>query len=535
MRSCGDVKSPSGGWSTKAKLRASVSAQPSPDSCSLVRCHRESPQGVKQHNATPPLVPTGAANFRCRATSAPPSTPDVSHILAELSAVELKQFNPSKQKKFDLVVAGGGPSGLAVADRVSEAGFTVCIVDPSPLANWPNNYGVWVDEFEMMGLDDCLEVVWPRVTVMFDEDKHGEVSLDRPYGRVDRPKLKKKLLGRCLEQGVTFFEQRVDSVTHGDGMSRVRCGDGTEIAGTLVLDATGHARKLVEYDKKFDPGYQGAYGVLVEVESHPFDVDAMLFMDWRDGHMQGQTELKRKNDELPTFLYVMPFSKTKIFLEETSLVARPAISFDDLKERLKVRMEWLGLKVLNVEEEECCLIPMGGELPMNPQRTLGIGGTAGMVHPATGYMVSRMLGVAPTLADAITDQLSFPRDKAKDIGSKHVPLTEEEANEAAIRVWQAIWPIERIWQREFFWFGMEVVLKLNLLETREFFAAFFALSDYHWQGFLSSRHSFTELLGFGWALFLNANNATRANLLVKGAPGLAVMISRLALLSLSRK
>lgn len=55
---------------------------------------------------------------------------------------------------------------------------------------------------------------------------------------------------------------------------------------------------------------------------------------------------------------------------------------------------------------------MGGELPKYPQRVLGIGGTAGMVHPATGYMVSRMLGVAPTLADSITEQLSYPRDKA---------------------------------------------------------------------------------------------------------------------------
>ena len=37
-----------------------------------------------------------------------------------------------------------------------------------------------------------------------------------------------------------------------------------------------------------------------------------------------------------------------------------------------------------IEEEEYCLIPMGGVLPRIPQRVLGIGGTAGMVHPSTG-------------------------------------------------------------------------------------------------------------------------------------------------------
>lgn len=38
----------------------------------------------------------------------------------------------------------------------------------------------------------------------------------------------------------------------------------------------------------------------------------------------------------------------------------------------------------SIEEEEYCLIPMGGVLPTHPQRVLGIGGTAGMVHPSTG-------------------------------------------------------------------------------------------------------------------------------------------------------
>ncbi len=39
----------------------------------------------------------------------------------------------------------------------------------------------------------------------------------------------------------------------------------------------------------------------------------------------------------------------------------------------------------------------------------------------------------------------------------------------------------RIRQRAFFSFGMDVLLSLNLAETRQFFAAFFALSDHHWQ------------------------------------------------------
>jgi hypothetical protein len=74
----------------------------------------------------------------------------------------------------DLVVAGAGPSGVAVAERVAAAGFTVCVVDPTPHAPWPNNYGAWVDEFQAMGLEDCMEVIWPKAKVWLDNGKAGE-------------------------------------------------------------------------------------------------------------------------------------------------------------------------------------------------------------------------------------------------------------------------------------------------------------------------------------------------------------------------
>ena len=53
--------------------------------------------------------------------------------------------------------------------------------------------------------------------------------------------------------------------------------------------------------------------------------------------MQGRPEMRKANQALPTFLYVMPFSSTKLFLEETSLVSRPPFAFQELKERLQVR------------------------------------------------------------------------------------------------------------------------------------------------------------------------------------------------------
>ena len=200
--------------------------------------------------------------------------------------------------------------------------------------------------------------------------------------------------------------------------------DGSVLFAKMVLDATGHARKLVDFEREFTPGYQAAFGIVCDVESHPFPLDTMLFMDWRDDHLDDA--YKSVNDILPTFLYAMPFSNTQVFLEETSLVARPGLEFDDLKVKLKQRLERLGVKVTKVEEEEYCLIPMGGVLPTFPQRTLGIGGTAGMVHPSTGFMVAKTMRSANVLVDAICEALRMGKSgmDAADLVDESIPAND---------------------------------------------------------------------------------------------------------------
>jgi flavin-dependent dehydrogenase len=644
--------------SSSSSLRSLVAARRSPSTLAA----RATTASASVPVSGPAPTDDGPVGYYYRPMAAWPT--DVAlpaHELASAAAASPAAANAA----VDLVVAGAGPAGLAVAERVARAGYRVCVVDPDPLGIWPNNYGVWVDEFQAMGLSDCLEVVWPKARVLLDSTAEGDKRLARPYGRVDRPRLKRKLLERCAAAGVTFLRAAVEAVEHQGGRSTVKArtlvakeagsgsgsnaaaaispsdfltlcsavghgeqqqaadgsssssappvgaggpisrtkpaaagggsGDGGDgggdddptalrLTGSLVLDATGHSRRLVEFDRKFDPGYQGAYGIVAEVESHPFKVDEMTFMDWRDDHLEALPELKARNSKLPTFLYAMPFSATRVFLEETSLVARPAVPFDDLKARLEARMRHLGIKVKRVEEEEFCLIPMGGSLPKHPQRVLAVGGTAGMVHPSTGFAVSRLLGAAPTVADAIVDALARPTDKAARAAAAVAkrqgamggagagaagfggglsssaaasstspvaaslpyadepapafasaasittlpavapPRNEREAELMAASVWRAAWPLPRLRQRAFFCFGMDVLLRLDLAETRQFFAAFFALSPFHWHGFLSARLGFTQLIGFGLSLFVKASPAARANLLARGLPGLVGML-----------
>ena len=57
--------------------------------------------------------------------------------------------------------------------------------------------------------------------------------------------------------------------------------------------------------------------------------------------------------------------------------------------------------------------------------------------------MSRMLGAAPVLADAVVEALSAASDKARDSSKAPGAQNSKEAEELSASVWHAIWPVER--------------------------------------------------------------------------------------------
>ena len=67
-----------------------------------------------------------------------------------------------------------------------------------------------------------------------------------------------------------------------------------------------------------------------------------------DSHPAGGQGLWGSEAEVPSFLYAMPMQGGKrVFLEETCLVAKPALPFAVLKRRLERRLRASGIKVRN--------------------------------------------------------------------------------------------------------------------------------------------------------------------------------------------
>lgn len=435
-------------------------------------------------------------------------------------------LTPTSQDTCDVLVLGSGPAARSIAtllsSKANDKAYDVLLADSNYDRRWAPNYGVWQDEWQSICKlyesfnqpigNEVIDRLWMSTDCFFggsfDIPAEQRMRLDRPYCRIERDVLRRVLspasevetqndgegtanyrvtranhMSKCTS--VNIYSPSGSMVHDESGTSvliQSKDGDITQVRAKLVVDCTGHESKIVLKDdrmKSIPPGFQIAYGILAEVDETsipnndfcgPYFKEAMTLFDYRTDHFpEGSNELA-KAEKAPTFMYAMPLNGNRIFFEETSLVARPALSFQECKDRCMTRLEHLGITVTKVEEEEFCYIPMGGPLPAKDQRVIGFGGAAAMVHPSTGYHLCRAMMGAGEVAKVIREEL-------------------EEKNwnpdRAAARAYNAIWSPTTIAQRNFAVFGGEFLMKQNVVGLRGFFDGFFKLPLGLWGGFLA--------------------------------------------------
>lgn len=418
----------------------------------------------------------------------------------------MQTFASFPLKTLDTLVLGRGPAGLAAAAALCAQGLRVGVLGPVGAVHWPAQYGAWLDELAGLDFPNIAEQVWPESVVGLGAA--GTKVLHRPYARVNKSVLAAVLLDRCERGGARWIVGEAVGVRHEKDASIVRLRDGRDITARLVVDASGHRPALLDLPGNQSQGFQTAVGWTVEADAHPFAPRQATLMDW-DVPGAGTDGVP-----LPSFLYAMPFGDGPIFIEETVLVARPAVPAPALEARLQRRCAALGIRIGRILEREQVWIPMGGGVPSSRNRVVGFGGAARMVHPATGYMLARVLAAAPALGKAIGDGLGAgapPQDVAR-------------------AAWDAIWPADRRRRHALFRFGMETVLQLNAEGMQEFLGAFFSLPDAEWQGYFSDQLSARQLAAVMARLFAHAPNRIRRTLLGSaiGATGARLAISLLA-------
>ncbi|MBK6689315.1 MAG: lycopene cyclase family protein [Deltaproteobacteria bacterium] len=391
---------------------------------------------------------------------------------------------------MDALIFGSGPSGLAIAQVLAEAGLKVEVIAPEPFAPWRPGYGAWVDELE--GFETAIAHTWPAAWAGFGATRQ---RLERPYARLNNPRLAARLAGD--------YPRRVGRVAQVDPQEgTATLADGTQLRASLLIDATGLGLSVWPAQPGPGPGVQVAFGRLLQVAAHPFG-DEVCLMDFDDTAFGGELQA----DRISSFLYALPFGPQQVFVEETSLVARPPVPMALLEARLERRLQVLGVSGQTLELERCA-IPMGAPRPEPIGRLVAFGAAASMVHPATGYLLGQVFAALPRIRDGIPG----PKDTLPE------------------RIAAAIWPKERAKAHDLYRFGMEVLLELDPPGLRRFFQGFFALPEAEWAGYLSGRLSIPGMASAMARVFGAVPFAVRARIAQK-AVGPARRLLWTALLS----
>ena len=125
-------------------------------------------------------------------------------------------------------------------------------------------------------------------------------------------------------------------------------------------------------------------------------------------------------------------------------------------------------------------------IPDLTQPILGFGGAAGMVHPASGYMVGSLFRRSPLVAKVI----------AKAMGNANATPAD-----LAFKGWEALWPKELRRKQALYKFGLEKLMRFKENQLRDFFVEFFKLPSSQWYGFLTNTLSLNELIKAMWEMF----------------------------------
>ena len=399
--------------------------------------------------------------------------------------------------RADVVVVGGGPAGLALATASAERGLRVRLVAPDHDAPWPNTYGVWTDELLPMGLSATLVRSWPATAVT---TRWGTRLLARRYGLLDNTLLREGLRTRLRAAGGK--EQTGSAISHRAGT--VTLAGGATETGAVIVDASGHHPALLESPAPPVTAFQSAYGLTAKCSAPPATPGAMTLMDVR------QTPSGDADD--PTFLYAMDLGDGRWFLEETSLARTTPLPFDDLEQRLRHRVDALGITLSEEEAVEHCVFPMGAAVPP-AQEVLGYGAAAGMIHPATGYQVGAALSRAPSVAEAIATALG-------DAGSPH----------PCAAAWTALWSGDRRRQRALHDVGLRCLLRFDGEDLERFFDVFFSLPEARWRAYLGDAASADDVRATMATLFARAGPLRRTLATTALGPGRAQTLEGLGLL-----
>jgi lycopene beta-cyclase len=285
-------------------------------------------------------------------------------------------------KSYDIIIAGGGASGLSLASHLAHSPLrdrSILIVDKDAKDQNDRTWCFWAKQPTFF--DDIAYRSWSQLQVL---GKHFEKTLDLHEYRykmirgVDFYRYARQTISEC--PCVEFLQGKVELIKDGDQQANVLV-DGKLYAGTWVFDSLFNWSSFKPDPADYHTIKQQFKGWEIEASGHPFNPQAATFLDFR---------IPQKNGT--HFFYMLPFSEQSALVESVLCTTTP-VNWKICEQALHFYLKnMLDIKEYNILREEQGINPLTDwRFPRQlGKHIVAIGNHGGMVKPSTGYAFLRI-------------------------------------------------------------------------------------------------------------------------------------------------
>ncbi len=291
---------------------------------------------------------------------------------------------------YDVVLVGAGLANCLIAHRLKQAvpGISIALVERATRvggdATW-SFHETDVTAQQDAWLADLVVYRWPAQVVRYPA---YERQIDVGYRTITSQHMDRSmrdLLGRDLRLGTEVRDVGADGV---------RLGDGTGLTARCVIDGRGAGAM-----SELSLGFQKFVGLVFETEE-PHGETLPVIMDATVDQIDGYR-----------FVYTLPFTPTRILVEDTYYSDTPDLDTDTLEDRVlryARNKGWsVGQNVVHSEKGVLPVVLAGGRSSLWNE-TGGAGGKsgvrAGLFHHTTSYSLPYAVRLADAVADAVAER-----------------------------------------------------------------------------------------------------------------------------------
>ena len=297
-------------------------------------------------------------------------------------------------KKYDLIIAGAGLSGLSLAWYLARGGYkgSVLIVDNTFAPTNKKTWCFWTKDrppFEQIIFKKWRKTYFSALdysTFLYMKDYSYYCIQESDFKEYVLSELKGYKNFDLLEEGILDFSSNKNKAV------LITKNSDTYLADYIfqsIFDPTNFSKKDLKY-----PIIQHFYGYEIKTEKPVFDPETFTIMDFKEDFKKGLG-----------FFYVLPFRENKALVEFT-VFSKKTMKKKKYKKKIRAYLEErynLPKEAYKVRRKEYGEIPMDdrGYFPYYTNKILNIGVVGGLSKPSTGYAFSRIQEYTQKLAQSI--------------------------------------------------------------------------------------------------------------------------------------